>query len=179
MYTCYNMLLFSIRNGPHNTRVLFFTSSLHLNVCNCQACQRFPFLYSSSYKKRQTTLRPTTHVPNCITTSNSRPFNIYLVPLSLISRWHWWDKFFICVLSLLFSLPFWKEQCYVNTASKKKDIIFQQLTYTGNSCERFFTNSSLKRVFYIQERQRKRNPPDVFLSFKILVSSSEFTTRAV
>lgn len=52
MYTCDNMLLFSIRNGPHNTRVLFFTSSLHLNVCNCQACQRFPFLYSSSYKKK-------------------------------------------------------------------------------------------------------------------------------
>lgn len=98
MYTCDNMLLFSIRNGRHNTRDFSFTSSLHLNVCNCQACQRFPFLYSSSYKKRQTTLRPTTHVPNCITTSNSRPFNIYLAPLSLISRWHWWDKFFICCL---------------------------------------------------------------------------------
>lgn len=81
MYTCDNMLLFSIRNGLHNTRDFSFTSSLHLNVCNCQACQRFPFLYSSSYKKRQTTLRPTTHVPNCITTSNSRPLNIYLAPL--------------------------------------------------------------------------------------------------
>lgn len=52
MYTCDNMLLFSIRNGPHNTRDFSFTSSLHLNVCNCQACQRFPFLYSSSYKKK-------------------------------------------------------------------------------------------------------------------------------
>lgn len=52
MYTCNNMLLFSIRNGRHNTRDFSFTSSLHLNVCNCQACQRFPFLYSSSYKKK-------------------------------------------------------------------------------------------------------------------------------
>lgn len=52
MYTCDNMLLFSIRNGRHNTRDFSFTSSLHLNVCNCQACQRFPFLYSSSYKKK-------------------------------------------------------------------------------------------------------------------------------
>lgn len=53
MYTCDNMLLFSIRNGPHNTRVFFLHKQpASIYVCNCQACQRFPFLYSSSYKKK-------------------------------------------------------------------------------------------------------------------------------